>query len=162
MKESHCPCHLIFLPGPVDTSLLPVSLCLPLSNFPLPLKCGVVWTPLSTGLYSASGDGPIPSVVSNTTYGLMISIPSFANYILSIYSVPNSSFVEVMFECEEGIGVQKIKTKNFPKSKLLRNTKASNFLVVRWLRICLPMPGTWVRSLIQEDPTCREQLSLCP
>ena len=162
MKESHCPCHLIFLPGPVDTSLLPVSLCLPLSNFPLPLKCGVVWTPLSTGLYSASGFGPIPSVVSNTTYGLMISIPSFANYILSIYSMPNSSFVEVMFECEEGIGVQKIKTKNFPKSKLLRNTKASNFLVVRWLRICLPMPGTWVRSLIQEDPTCREQLSLCP
>ena len=48
--------------------------------------------------------------------GLMISIPSFASYILSIYSVPNSSFVEVMFKCEEGMGVQKIKTKKFPQS----------------------------------------------
>ncbi|XP_059856119.1 telomeric repeat-binding factor 2-interacting protein 1 isoform X2 [Delphinus delphis] len=28
-------------------------------------------------------------------------------------------------------------------------------LVVRWLRICLPMQGTQVRSLVQEDPTCR-------
>ena len=27
-------------------------------------------------------------------------------------------------------------------------------LVVQWLRIRLPMQGTLVRSLIQEDPTC--------
>ena len=24
------------------------------------------------------------------------------------------------------------------------------FLVVQWLRICLPMQGTWVESLVQE------------
>ena len=28
-------------------------------------------------------------------------------------------------------------------------------LVVQWLRIHLPMQGTWVRALVQEDPTCR-------
>ena len=28
-------------------------------------------------------------------------------------------------------------------------------LVVQWLRICLPRQGTRVRSLVQEDPTCR-------
>ena len=28
-------------------------------------------------------------------------------------------------------------------------------LVVRWLRICLPMQGTQVRALVWEDPTCR-------
>ena len=28
-------------------------------------------------------------------------------------------------------------------------------LVVQWLRICLPMQGTWVWSLVWEDPTCR-------
>ena len=28
-------------------------------------------------------------------------------------------------------------------------------LVVQWLRICLPMQGTLVRALVQEDPTCR-------
>ena len=25
--------------------------------------------------------------------------------------------------------------------------------MVRWLRICLPMQGTWVQSLLQEDST---------
>ena len=29
-------------------------------------------------------------------------------------------------------------------------------LVVEWLRIHLPMQGTWVWSLVQEDSTCRE------
>ena len=29
------------------------------------------------------------------------------------------------------------------------------FLAVQWLRIHLPMQGIWVRSLAQEDPTCR-------
>ena len=28
-------------------------------------------------------------------------------------------------------------------------------LVAQWLRICLPMQGTRVRSLVQKDPTCR-------
>ena len=28
-------------------------------------------------------------------------------------------------------------------------------LVAQWLRICLPMQGTWVRALLWEDPTCR-------
>ena len=34
-------------------------------------------------------------------------------------------------------------------------------LVVQWLRIWLPMQGTWVRSLGQEDPTCPGQLNPC-
>ena len=29
-------------------------------------------------------------------------------------------------------------------------------LVAQWLRIRLPMQGTWVRYLAREDPTCRE------
>ena len=36
-----------------------------------------------------------------------------------------------------------------------------NFLVVQWLRIYLPTKGTQVRSLVQEDSTCRGQLSPC-
>ena len=27
-------------------------------------------------------------------------------------------------------------------------------LVAQWLRICLPMQGTRVQSLVREDPTC--------
>ena len=35
---------------------------------------------------------------------------------------------------------------------LIRKCWAS--LVVQWLRIRLPMQGTWVRALVWEDPTC--------
>ena len=28
-------------------------------------------------------------------------------------------------------------------------------LVAQWLRVLLPMQGTWVRALVWEDPTCR-------
>ena len=28
-------------------------------------------------------------------------------------------------------------------------------LVAQWLRIRLPVQGTWVQALVQEDPTCR-------
>ena len=28
-------------------------------------------------------------------------------------------------------------------------------LVAQWLRVCLPVQGTWVRALVWEDPTCR-------
>ena len=33
-------------------------------------------------------------------------------------------------------------------------------LVVQWIRICLPVQGTWVQYLMQADSTCRGQLSL--
>ena len=35
----------------------------------------------------------------------------------------------------------------------LKHSRTS--LVVQWLRIHLPMQGTWVRALAREDPTCR-------
>ena len=34
-------------------------------------------------------------------------------------------------------------------------------LVVQWLRIHLPMKGTQVQSLVQEDTTCYRELSRC-
>ena len=37
---------------------------------------------------------------------------------------------------------------------VLKSTKGTS-LVVQWLRIRLSMQGTWVRALVQEDPTCR-------
>ena len=37
----------------------------------------------------------------------------------------------------------------------IRKFTAGASLVAQWLRIHLPMQGTRVRSLIQEDPTCR-------
>ena len=42
------------------------------------------------------------------------------------------------------------------KANLLYSTKLTvrNSLVTQWLRIHLPMQGTWVRSLVWEGPTC--------
>ena len=39
--------------------------------------------------------------------------------------------------------------------KLPHKEQSGASLVAQWLRICLPMQGTRVRSLIREDPTCR-------
>ena len=38
-------------------------------------------------------------------------------------------------------------TTNVKKAMLLTS------LVVQWLRVCLPVQGTWIQSLVQEDPT---------
>ena len=40
------------------------------------------------------------------------------------------------------------------KEKKLFNKRTGTSLVAQWLRICLPMQGTQVRALLQEDPTC--------
>ena len=44
-----------------------------------------------------------------------------------------------------------IKKTNNPIKKWVEGTS----LVAQWLRICLPIQGTWVQSLVREDPTCR-------
>ena len=49
-----------------------------------------------------------------------------------------------------------IKIKNFWTSKdTIKKVKRGASLVAQWLGICLPMQGTWVQFLVQEDPTCR-------
>ena len=50
--------------------------------------------------------------------------------------------------------VMKIKTKINKWDLMELQSRAS--LVAQWLRICLPMQGTQVRDLVQEDPTCRK------
>ena len=44
---------------------------------------------------------------------------------------------------------------NINKYSLYKQKIMGASLVVQWLRIRLPMQGTWVRALAQEDPTCR-------
>ena len=40
------------------------------------------------------------------------------------------------------------------KDKDIKNITTGTSLVAQWLRIRLLMQGTWVRALVQEDPTC--------
>ena len=42
-----------------------------------------------------------------------------------------------------------------PPSPWYQNQTKRASLVAQWLRICLPVQGTWVRSLVWEDPPCR-------
>ena len=45
--------------------------------------------------------------------------------------------------------VENRKYRGFPK-----NSERGASLVAQWIRICLPMQETQVRSLVREDPTC--------
>ena len=38
--------------------------------------------------------------------------------------------------------------------RFFKKLKIGTSLVAQWLRIRLPMQGTWVRALVWEDPTC--------
>ena len=48
----------------------------------------------------------------------------------------------------------KVRLKHTMKFTFLKCTLGTS-LVAQWLRIRLPMQGTWVRALGWEDPTCR-------
>ena len=37
----------------------------------------------------------------------------------------------------------------------INKTAWRDSLVAQWLRICLPIQGTWARALVWEGPTCR-------
>ena len=41
------------------------------------------------------------------------------------------------------------------RSEVNYKTKTvGNSLVAQWIRTRMPMQGTWVQALVQEDPTC--------
>ena len=49
--------------------------------------------------------------------------------------------------------VEQNKAKFHPELGSIK-TSFGTSLVAQWLKICLPMEGTWVQALVQEDPTC--------
>ena len=42
----------------------------------------------------------------------------------------------------------------YPEKTIIQKETCGTSQVAQWLRICQPMQGTWVRALVQEDPTC--------
>ena len=58
---------------------------------------------------------------------------------------------------EQKVGLVDFQLLPFPSMKFIVLLKAHlrASLVAQWLRVCLPVQGTWVRALVWEDPTCR-------
>ena len=80
------------------------------------------------------------------------------NFTLITY-VTNWEFTGEEFICR-CVTWQSYRLKKLIGARYLRKCPAfiknwGTSLVVQWLRICLPMKGTWVWALVQEDPTCR-------
>ena len=75
-------------------------------------------------------------------------------------------------EIKKGFSPKNQMSRPRPVNLVLKRQKGSMYfknlygLGVPWwysgTRICLPMQGTWVRSLVWEDSTCRRQLRLTP
>ena len=53
----------------------------------------------------------------------------------------------------ENYTVVKIKS-SMSQNEYISKVYCWTSLVAQWLRIHLPMQGTWVRALVREDPTC--------
>ena len=51
--------------------------------------------------------------------------------------------------------LENLETLIFTYQSLILKGNWGTSLVAQWLRIRLPMQGTWVRALVWEDPTCR-------
>ena len=87
-------------------------------------------------------------------YSLAILLCSYPCIIL-YFTLPSKQVFELKNKSKQ------IKTKwiacvcwtsNKPNPISKKNWRTS--LVVQWIRICLPMQGTWVRSLVWEDSIC--------
>ena len=81
-----------------------------------------------------------------------------------VYQIHKPKFISFCAKCTEGMGgggrVKQAKLgragtelRMFPQNANLKVLGWSS-LVVQWIRMCLPLQGTQVRSLVQEDSTC--------
>ena len=70
------------------------------------------------------------------------SLKVFHNYIKAFHKLV--SHIHIL-----QISISKVRSNSH------QNFTFGTSLVAQWLRICLPMQGTWVRALVWEDPTCR-------
>ena len=86
--------------------------------------------------------------------------------ILDVKLLSYSYFQNVLRNVDHFILEWKYKEGIMSKVKIKRNIWGTS-LVVQWLRLWLPMQGTWVQFLVQEGPTCHrtakpmQQLNLC-
>ena len=58
--------------------------------------------------------------------------------------------ISKLFKVEHSIAANLLDAAYICKKSVVRAS-----LVAQWLRICLPMQGTRIRGLVQEDTTCR-------
>ena len=64
------------------------------------------------------------------------------------------SFTSALKKRKPGCALMKREVFLWMRCNLVKKTWLSTSLVAQWLRIRLPMQGTRVQSLVQEDPTC--------
>ena len=113
---------------------------------PDPSGCSSVWTDLLAALpgYPLCSGGLGLACFHDQLYFMCCLLMQFQFHLFIYSSIqwPPVQTIAMFEHTNQGV---------FSSYKTKRGTS----LGAQWLRICLPMQGTWVRALVREDPTCR-------
>ena len=96
------------------------------------------------------------SSVANFSVWNENEITHFTSFFFSIISI----FLELWISLLNTALASSYKIKIFFFIKIQSKICSRASLVAQWLRILLPMQGTWVWALVGEDPTCRRATKL--
>ena len=143
-------CYLLATPFKVPNSALPYSLCpfpcIPflhdISQFLTYYKFSYFSIVSFTRMKTSRGKGLLSALLTTvspmprTGFGTYQTMEAWIN--------THTTTVQIILI---------LKTPFF-KKWLIHKESLGTSLVAQWLRIHLPMQGTWVRALVREDPTC--------
>ena len=85
---------------------------------------------------------PLTFLMSSPVHFFLFSFQTLCYSLISFSFLPFDKLLIPSFVAFHGPNF--ICSKNYHRASL----------VAQWLRICLPMQGTWVQALVREDPTC--------
>ena len=83
---------------------------------------------------------------------------SLSKGLVSFHFIESTTFSYL----EKNSDSQKLKRERGERKRETMKERKKTVLMMQWTRVCLPMQGTRVLSLVQEDPTCHRATKPMP